>query len=310
MSRSDVYSGSAVRDETTQGMSFDSSVVFSDPTFQPNWHFGYYLRSASYSLSYSTKKTSMDISFSGASYNGSAKYGEHEDGTFNIVQIGGDLGTSPGYGALNAVSFFGGGPFDGGAAAPGWGAYITALENGEFPDNTLNVSHTHAQGTYTRTTYSGWRVNNSWALVIPGLDAESIYIPHREFHASATTGTKLVSVSDPVMWWIQTAHGSGGDYDIVAFTPTLLWVGEESETITADPPQPSEVGVSCSNTEVQDVAGVPAFSYSMIFTVDKNYPYYDPGMYFFTSYGGRYIGSEGIKSPNSVRSQDRFVGWA
>jgi hypothetical protein len=113
------------------------------------------------------------------------------------------------------------------------------------------------------------------------------------------------------MWWIQTAHTiSGSTIDIVAYSPTVFWVTEESQTTTTEPPPASEVDVFCSNTEVQNIAGVPAHSYSAIFTVDKTYPYYDPGMFFFTSYGGRYIGSEGIKSPNSVRSQDRFVGWA
>lgn len=311
MSRTVSYKGSSVREETTSGMTFDSHVVFSDPTYQPNWHWGYYLRNASYNISYSTEKTSMTVSFSGASYSGNGKYGNHEDGTFNLVQVGGDLGLAPGYGALNAVAAYGTGQFDQGASAPGWSAYISAINNNEFPTNTLCVSHTHAQGTHTRYNYSGWRVNNAWALVIPGLDAEAIYIPHREFHTTATTGTKFVSVSDPVMWWIQTAHTiSGSTIDIVAYSPTLYWVSEESQTTTTEPPPLGTVGVACSNTEIINSAGTPAYSYSSIFTVDKTYPYYDPGMFFFTSYGGRYIGSEGIKSPNSVRSQDRFVGWA
>ena len=316
MSRSDVYQGAAVREETTSGMVFDSHVVFEDPTFQPNWQHGYYLRDASYELSYSTEKAKMNISFAGSSYNGEMKYGSHDDGTFHIDPIGGDLGLATPNGRSYLVTQYGTGTFDGGASAPGWSAIIGAPEY-TFPTDgfTNYVSFTHAQVTNTSRTYSGYKVNNSWALVIPGLDAESVYIPHREFHASATTGTKTTTISWPIAWWIQTAHaigplGDGSLYDLIAYTPTLMWVVAYDPTVTTEPPPTSTAGVACSNTEVINAPGVPAYSYSAIFTVDKTYPYYDPGMFFFTSYGGRYIGSEGIKSPNSVRSQDRFVGWA
>ena len=316
MSRSDVYQGAAVREETTSGMVFDSHVVFEDPTFQPNWQHGYYLRDASYELSYSTEKAKMNISFAGSSYNGEMKYGSHDDGTFHIEPVGGDLGLATPYGRRYLVTQYGTGTFDGGASAPGWSAIIGAPEY-TFPTDgfTDYVSFTHAQITNTSRTYSGYKVNNSWALVIPGLDAEAVYIPHREFHASATTGTKTTTISWPIAWWIQTAHaigplGDGSLYDLIAYTPTLMWIVADDPTITTEPPPTSTAGVACSNTEIINAAGVPAYSYSAIFTVDKTYPYYDPGMFFFTSYGGRYIGSEGIKSPNSVRSQDRFVGWA
>ena len=316
MSRSGSYSGAVVREEETSGMVFDSGVIFDDPTFQPNWHHGFYLHDASFTLSYSSVKANMSITFAGETYDGEAKFGSHEDGTFHIDQIGGDLGLAVPYGRRYFVGHYGTEPFDGDSGAPGYSA-AAGQPYGTFPTDgfTNFVSFTHAQITNTRLQYSGWRVLNSWALVIPGLDAESVYIPHKEFHSDATTGTKIVQVSTPVAWWEQVAHaigplGDGSLFTIAAYSPTNFWVPQESLTITTELPPPGMVGVSCSNTEIQGEAGVPAFSYSAIFTVDKTYPYYDPGMFFFTSYGGRYIGSEGIKSPNSVRSQDRFVGWA
>lgn len=155
----------------------------------------------------------------------------------------------------------------------------------------------------------------AWTLVIPGLDAESAYITtytHQQFDAYSKTTT----VSGTHFGAYQHVVGISGTgaMDVTVYTSTMTWYPEawvaSTETTTTPPSVPFVIESKAFNTEVHGVACDDPISPSMLFYVDKTYPYYDPGMFFFTSYGGRYIGSEGIKSPNSVRSQDRFVGWA
>ena len=308
MSRSDAYSGDEVRTETTAGMLFDVSVDFDDPMYQPNWNFGHYVTDASATVSYSTETDSMSISFGGATYNGDAKFGHHEDVTFH-TEPRGDAGDNYTY----VVGTYGTLQFDKYDTAPGYAEYVAAAENGDF-NVGYHVTRYMATMINTSHTYDGWLVNNGWALVIPGMDAEAIYIPHSARSTSATTGTKIVNTSDPAAvtsFWHQIATDkNGGTYVIHAYTPCVYDVLSLPPVITSEAPMDVDVGVACSNTEILNATGVPAGSYYGIFFVAFYYPYYDPGMFFFTSYGGRYIGSEGVQSPSSVRSQDRFVGWA
>lgn len=308
MSRSDAYSGDEVRTETTAGMLFDVSVDFDDPMYQPNWNFGHYVTDASATVSYSTETDSMSISFGGATYNGDAKFGHHEDVTFH-TEPRGDAGDNYTY----VVGTYGALQFDKYDTAPGFSEYVAAANNGDF-NVGYHVTRYMATLTNTTHTYDGWLVNNGWALVIPGMDAEAIYIPHSARSTSATTGTKTVNTSDPAAvtsFWHQIATDkNGGTYVIHAYTPCVYDVLSLPPVITSEAPMDVDVGVACSNTEILNATGVPAGSYYGIFFVAFYYPYYDPGMFFFTSYGGRYIGSEGVQSPSSVRSQDRFVGWA
>jgi hypothetical protein len=147
-------------------------------------------------------------------------------------------------------------------------------------------------------------VNSSWVLVIPGGDCEAVCV-------ATLKNTDQTSAA------ITTTSGTGvGGFD--GFTPwahpwqTNSWYGIAAGTTvtTTEPPTSYETSVFLSNSVLSNAAGTPRMSYYGLFTVSQSYPQWDPGMYTYTSAGGRYVMSEGVKHPASVDFGHRFVGWA
>lgn len=252
---------------------------------------------------------SMSVSFDGVSTSGTNEYGSHLFVYGTMTQSGGDGPRSYTEGFLT----WGGPSCDFATSAPGYSAILAEsypggdLDYGPFPPNFIGV--TPALAVSDSTSYLGNYID-AWSLVIPGLDAEAVYIPKKRRHDVVSSFARSIKTSEVV--WKQTYYGlSGNPYDLYAYYPIVGSSWPYTVEHSSDPPpNGTESSVLCFNSEIHGVQGVPSGSYGAIFEVSFLYPYYDPGMFFFTSYGGRYIGSEGIKSHNSVRSQDRFVGWA
>ena len=192
-----------------------------------------------------------------------------------------------------------------------------------YSNTTLRLSQTDAYGDVTRgviwTSGSGVTI---FAIVIPGGDAEALYIARKvvdqrsrtqtiKSYSNVITGLHLYlwrnSVDPPPIQHIFVANGNGW------YQPSERGETPISVVTTNIPPDPNAVDVLCFNKKEHGLASSPGGSYAGLFDVDYRYPFYDRGMYTFTSYGGRYIMSEQEdgprKNPSSVGG-NRFVGWA
>ena len=190
-----------------------------------------------------------------------------------------------------------------------------------YSNTTLRLSQTDAYGDVTRgvilTSGSGVTI---FAIVIPGGDAEALYIARKVVdqrsrtqtitsYSNVVTGLHLYlwRNSPPPIQHIFVANGNGW------YQPSERVETPSSVVTTNIPPDPNTVDVLCFNKKEHGLASSPGGSYAALFDVDYNYPQYDRGMYTYTSYGGRYIMSEQAggprKNPSSVE-WNRFVGWA
>ena len=258
----------------------------------------------------------MNISFDGFSFAGERKYVDTWDTyqtysdplpwTITIDWFAGQWGTGPAceYSTESALAF---------VNTP-CGTYESCPDiNGNVANWLTNrpaLAKRHSE-TISATKYD----ERGWVLIVPGFDAEAVYIDtytHQVFTAYSKTSS--VSGNHFHAWQYVTGLAGAGAMYVTVYTSTVTWYAdswiESTETTTTPPAVPFVVEQRAFNSELHgDVCSDPLQPTSL-FQVDRTYPYYDPGMFFFTSYGGRYLGSEGIKSPNSVRPQDRFVGWA
>ena len=193
----------------------------------------------------------------------------------------------------------------------------TLTPSSHFPG--LPPGYTGTAGTMERsvttmrsTSYVGTE-NRAIALIVPSLDAEAVHVAARTFNVADLTTTNIRSNWLGVMRFINAdsssyvpwtdAWSGGGWYgvdspnlsDTVDYSPYVLY----ENTV-----------VYCYNAAVTGFTGVPGGSYEGLFTVSKDYRYYDRGMYVRTSAGKRYAGSELPASPTSVSGSNLFVGWA
>lgn len=228
----------------------------------------------------------MSVSFDGETVNGVSEYGTHMYYTKTVARTG----VAP-----NAVSWnaraLGGAP-----SLPEPPGYVDGAEQVGLA-TTVN----------TTTSFTG-TVSDAWALVIPALDAEAVYIARHRYSLSDAytnsiyTRCGIDSFFGTTFNFSPWAGASGGNG----------WYGITSNEIieyTSTTPESSETTVMCFNTAVSGINGVPGGSYYTLFNVDRNYPQYDRGMYMRTSFGGRYMGSELPATPASVTNSP-FVGWA
>lgn len=168
---------------------------------------------------------------------------------------------------------------------------------------------------YTTTGGSG-QFASTWALVIPGGDCCAAYVATYEV-TDLTTVTRSASTGN-----INTGGIALQSSDLV--TPTWDITGPFFDVWTSVyMPQPGVMAtdhpvllldagynIYCYNSVLNGATGTPGGSYYGLFNVSYLYPFYDRGMYTYTSHGKRYVMSEGLMSPASAYYNRRFVGWA
>jgi hypothetical protein len=208
-----------------------------------------------------------------------------------------------------------------GTVSSGWPASQAAYLRGEFLNSGAVSKYVCAAYTEEHWAYTAWR-HRSWSVVIPGFDSEAVYVAKRTI-LNTTSNSIHVYYSTPKGPAIE--HDYGKDYSTPGYPPTeYVWDGFHSARsglgdIFQSPAVPDysdtslptffDESVFCWNSALSGAAGSQGGSYYALFTVDKTYPFYDRGMYMRTSAGDRYVGSEGVKSPDSVGNIP-FVGWA
>lgn len=240
-----------------------------------------------------TQGTEMSISFDGFSYLGRQRTGNFLVYTKKVVATGPEPNPADFVSAnLTNVYYSPGNP-------PGY-------FSGDF--NAGDTTVTTARVTRTWTAWTGYS-NDAWALIIPTCDSEAVYISTHAYDASDLVTTSFVASTG-----ITSFSGEGGSFSPWSNAGSNNdWFGITANETTGgdtDPRPESTTYVFNFNTVLHGAQGVPGGSYYTLFNVDYNYPFYDRGMYTFTSAGGRYAMSEGLNFPASVNFRNRFVGWA
>lgn len=259
------------------------------------YQYGYLPASSSctYRAERVTQGTEMSISFDGFSYLGRQRTGTFTVYTKDVAPIGSAPNPIDYVSAnLTGVSYSPGDP-------PGY--FSGVFHAGDTTVATARV-------TRTWTSWAGY-ANDAWALIIPKCDAEAVYIS-----THAYDGSDLVTTSFVASTGITSFSGEGGSFSPWSNAGSNNdWNGITANQTTGgntDPRPESTTYVFNFNSVIHGVLGVPGGSYYALFNVDYNYPFYDRGMYTFTSAGGRYAMSEGLMFPGSVNFRHRFVGWA
>lgn len=249
-----------------------------------------------------TEGWTMDVSVGDEVFTGVSETGTH---TYFTRSAGGGGGGANTVAFVNPTST----PFT--TSAPYPGGYPI---EGEYNNATI------ATGTVTlkRQDYVGVH-ETVWTLVIPTGDCEAVYVATSEYDRDTLQTTTTVGTG---------LTGFEGNYRIIvageiiflpfSFTPWSMagsignWYGVPDGMVITETvgPRTSAVKVSCFNAAISGDAGVPAGSYYTLFNVSNMNPFYEPGMFTITGYGKRYSMSEGLKSPDSVNADPRFVGWA
>lgn len=194
------------------------------------------------------------------------------------------------------------------------GTYTSCPDiNGNYYNYTQSLDYTGIRtGVDTTTNKTDAHV---WSFIVPNFDSESAYIVTANL-TSYDTYSEQTTVSNPVFMMYQHVTGlnGAGGIDVTAYMSTVTWYPEEwidSTSVSYDPPSsPWDIDTLAFNSEVSGVAADTPLNYQALFEVSKNYPYYDAGMYFVTSYNGRYWGSIGPKNPTSILDSPRFIGFA
>lgn len=260
------------------------------------YRFGYLPANSSctYRSELVTQGTEMTITFDGFSYLGRQRTGNFLVYTKDVASSGSEP---------NPIDFVSANLFDVSYYSPG---NPPGYFSGDFNAGDTTVST--ARVTRTWTTWTGYS-NDAWVLVIPTCDAEAVYISTHAYDASDLVTTSFVASTG-----ITAFSGEGGSFSPWSNAGSDNdWHGIANNETTGgntDPRPESTTYVFNFNSVIHGVLGVPGGSYYALFNVDYNYPFYDRGMYTFTSAGGRYAMSEGLMFPGSVNFRSRFVGWA
>lgn len=162
---------------------------------------------------------------------------------------------------------------------------------------------------------------NKWSLVIPGCDAEAMYIPTYDTDKPLTQTTRTLNGDmGYVAFTAYTFRDDGFGYPIwdvpignfaghMEPIPQMWFYYTHTDvTTTTVDAATLTVGVECFNKR-EHITGVPGGSYYGIFNCSYAYQFYDRGMYTNTSYNGRYVMSEAPPKPSSAK-EISFIGWA
>lgn len=239
-----------------------------------------------------TSGTEMTVSIGGASFIGTIETGVFTE--YDFSNGGGGNYSSVAY----ATSQVGdtGSPFFG--LPDGYATF----------DDTGGVQFEWGYANRLFYQFTGTRYK-AWALVIASRDCESCYVATHTYDGSGSyiheesTGrsiTRFFSAVDSFIPFRGSFHFGG----------TFGFSVNRVDVSDTNPPPSYSYDVYCFNTAIQAVQGIPGGSYYALFNVEYTYPYYDRGMYAYTSCDSRYVMSEGLKAPASVDADHRFVGWA
>jgi len=258
-----------------------------------------------------TESTSMNVSVGDTTYEGSARVGYHRYFSRSVAPSGST--TSPGN--FVATSVGDGFSYHGVTGLP-------AIDTPIGDPTPYTVTTQLGTVTTDNVRYTGLD-DDRWTLVIPGWDSEAAYVAMRG------QSTDIVSLTHTATTGTIVTHFSGQSVEVSGQPPVPFsyapWAQANSDDSTGyGAPSPSDIvivtdaiyapplylNVYCFNQELNGTVGTPGGSYSQLLDVDRNYAFYDRGMYTYTTPGGRYILSEGLKQPESANYQHRFVGWA
>jgi hypothetical protein len=284
----------------------DSGILYSPALSMssPNrYQYGYALATQEMSYHSLTKYggTLMTVSVGSVITTGESTYGSHRYMTKEIAHVGSENNSVIQNGtSVGSPGYIPGDP-------PGW-TYSYAYVIGA---TTIYGNVDKCLVTITDATWTGF-LHRAWVLVIPGGDCAAAYVGTRTAARANTVFSTIVRSG----YGITRFFGDGGSF--VPWSGTMDgyngWFGilpvGETVVMTATPPAGLETKVIVFNSELNGVDGVQGGSYTALFDVDYSYPYYDRGMYTYTSSGGRYAMSEHPNSPLSANFQYRFVGWA
>jgi len=263
--------------------------------------------SFTYEQHQTTKGTYMTLSVGGASYAGKSEYGTHDYQSRSSIGGG---STIP-----NPVNFASG--YLGSPTYIPPSSLLLPPQSGVWSGGTHNVTVTRLREV--TTTYVGWS-HHAWAFVIPGQDCSAVYVATHGYDSTEGTHTTQATEFNSLSSFSGNTVDGGGtpgvSYDYAPWIPTSgtpSWYGVVQDIVTTTTPEDPPTMytyVYCHNSFMNGEEGVPGGSYEPLFIVDRNWAFYNRGMYMHTSAGGRYAMSEHANSPISVNYQHRFVGWA
>lgn len=260
-------------------------------------------------ISYYYDQTTVSITFGGWTYLSEWGHGTHTHLVKTVTGAGS---------AENAADFnshvVGGGPF----AAPypaGYEHTSNWRDDGIFDPNNPYIGH---RGTVslclvsrTETTWTG-DLRKTWSILIPGGDCAAVYISTYKYAVADDGFSSKTWYGNPGVCGFQGPRSSfvpyagAGEYNsYYGFGGLNYW--DYSGSLAT-----SNITINAFSQAVHGTEGVlanPSGGWQM-YACPREYPFYDAGMWAYTSYGGRYVMSEGLKSYPTLDFSHRFVGWA
>lgn len=267
-----------------------------------NYQYGYALAGASITWEAHTLSESdtMTLKVGNQVYAGVSTYGLHE--YLDASTAGGTTVQNPV--SYTAASLSGVFPpafnppgADDGYETPSW-----------VPTHNFVTTGVHTQHYWT---FTGWDYS-VWTLVIPAYDCDAVFVGTKEYVSSNVYNSTIKTHPSSMISF------SGSGTPGYNFRPWAMtgepsdWIGiggVQSSVAANDPPPRPAAEIYC-HTQAVTAQGSYHASATPLFLVDKDFAFYNAGMSACTSYGGRYIISEGLVSPPSITGTWPFVGWA
>lgn len=287
-----------------------------DSTVVDAYVHGYILSSSGWSHIGSANSTStqMSVSVNGVVFNGTSLYGDH----FSTVGTAGG-GTPVISGVPSQPASIGGSDY-GGVSPPGYDSYGDGAVWEPFPPASNFIQ---SRGTCVETT-SSWTGSHStaWVLIIPCGDCEAAYVTTKTVDANGggMINSNVTTRNGITMGFKRFFPQPTGGFSLESFTPwsdapNMGWFGDGAGGSTsvdghALPDHYPGPTVHCFNKYVRDEPGTPTNSYTTLYFVDKDFPFYTYGITTYTSAGGRYSFSDGPKYPATLTGSKTFTGWA
>ena len=256
-------------------------------------------------------QTTMNISFGEFSYLSEWGHGSHVQHKKTVVA---------GATVRNVVDFnshvVGGGPFN----APLPPGYASTYNHNFDPNYVFNPSEPYVgeRGYVTLCTVTrssvAWvgDLRATWSLLIPGGDCDAAYISTYRYAVVSEAGLAITWYGNPGVCGFSgwagsfTPYAGAGEYNsYYGFGGLNYWEygGEISN---------SEITINAFSQAVHGLAGTlanPSGGWQM-YACTSEHPFYDVGMWIYTSYGKQYVMSEGLKSYPTIDFSHRFTGWA
>lgn len=162
----------------------------------------------------------------------------------------------------------------------------------------------------------------AYAMVVPSKDCSALYVATynaRDEYTFTVTGWRRTQLDT---WIYERDPVTGLRGALIGTYGAPISLGSPVGTGLNDPPVIDheinlEYEVFAWSTELTKEAGVPPGTpggapdpYYALFNCEKAYPYFDRGMYLYTSQGGRYVGSELAAPVPASAVAGTYYGWA